>query len=198
MLSETLNERLGSYRIGEQVRGLRAAKGLGLAQLGEHSGLSAGMLSKIERGQVFPTLPTLMRIAMVFGVGLDHFFAEGEVKPVLTVVRRKDRLRLPSPPSGPAAVYFESLDYPVTDRRLQSYLAEFPPDGPATAPHRHRGVETIYVVAGCLEIGIHGATHRLATGDSIYFDADFEHVYRCDGDAPCRAVVVVSAEPAPG
>ncbi|SPH18583.1 HTH-type transcriptional regulator SutR [Defluviimonas aquaemixtae] len=196
MLSETLNERLGSYRIGQQIRELRAAKGLGLAQLGKHSGLSAGMLSKIERGQVFPTLPTLMRIAMVFGVGLDHFFTDGEVKPVLAVVRRAERLRLPSPPSGRAAVYFESLDYPVTDRLLQSYLAEFPSHGPATDPHQHKGVETIYIIAGCLGVEIHGTTHRLETGDSMYFEADFEHSYICMGDETCRAVVVVSGEPA--
>ena len=48
-------------------------KKLGLAQLGEHTGLSPALLSKIERGNLFPTLPTLLRIAMVFGVGLEHF-----------------------------------------------------------------------------------------------------------------------------
>ena len=43
---------------------------MGLAQLGKHTGLSPGLLSKIERGQLFPTLPTLLRIALVFGEGL--------------------------------------------------------------------------------------------------------------------------------
>ena len=71
MLSEALSEGLQSYRIGPKIRALRSEKSLALAQLGDHTGLSAGMLSKIERGQVVPTLPTLMRIALVFGVGLD-------------------------------------------------------------------------------------------------------------------------------
>jgi transcriptional regulator with XRE-family HTH domain len=66
MISETLAEGLAEYRIGRKIRALRQAKKLGLVQLGEHSGLSPGMLSKIERGQVVPTLPTLLRIAMVF------------------------------------------------------------------------------------------------------------------------------------
>ena len=43
-------------------------------QLGEHTGLSAGLLSKIKRGQLIPTLPTLLKIAQVFGVGLENFF----------------------------------------------------------------------------------------------------------------------------
>jgi transcriptional regulator with XRE-family HTH domain len=47
---------------------------MGLVELGKHTGLSAAMLSKLERGKLFPTLPTLLRIALVFGVGLEYFF----------------------------------------------------------------------------------------------------------------------------
>jgi len=76
MLSDTLTEGLKRYEIGPKIRALRVKKKLGLAQLGEHTGLSPALLSKIERGNLFPTLPTLLRIAMVFGVGLEHFFVE--------------------------------------------------------------------------------------------------------------------------
>ena len=78
MLSDTLANGLEAYRIGPKIRELRRRKSMGLVHLGEHTGLSSGMLSKIERGQLFPTLPTLLRIALVFGVGLDHFFVEAE------------------------------------------------------------------------------------------------------------------------
>ena len=77
MLSETLTAGLERYRIGPKVRALRLRKKLGLVQLGQHTGLSPAMLSKIERGQLFPTLPTLLRIALLFGVGLEHFFVDG-------------------------------------------------------------------------------------------------------------------------
>jgi transcriptional regulator with XRE-family HTH domain len=46
--------------------------------LGKHTSLSAAMLSKLERGKLFPTLPTLIRIALVFGVGLEYFFTVKE------------------------------------------------------------------------------------------------------------------------
>ena len=65
--AETLTAGLERYRIGAKVHALRLKKKLGLVQLGEHTGLSPAMLSKIERGQLFPTLPTLLRIALVFG-----------------------------------------------------------------------------------------------------------------------------------
>ncbi|MCU9848263.1 XRE family transcriptional regulator [Defluviimonas sp. WL0024] len=194
MLSETLNDRLEAYRIGQKVRGLRTAKGLGLEQLGDHSGLSAGMLSRIERGQLFPTLPTLMRIALVFGVGLEHFFAEGEVVPIVEIVRKKERIRLPNTPSGEPTFHFESLDFPVTDRRMEAYLAEFPPGAPASAPHSHAGVEIVYVMSGSLGIDIHGKRRQLDAGDSIYFESEFDHSYVCLGDEPCRALTTVTSE----
>jgi transcriptional regulator with XRE-family HTH domain len=89
---------LETYGIGPRIRGLRTKKGLSLVQLGEHTGLSAGLLSKIERSQLIPTLPTLLRVAQVFGVGLEHFFVDSGEQPAVTVVRKKDRLRLPERP----------------------------------------------------------------------------------------------------
>ena len=70
-VNATISDGLGRYSIGEKLRTLRLRKGLGLVELGKHTGLSAALLSKLERGKLFPTLPTLLRIAMVFGVGLD-------------------------------------------------------------------------------------------------------------------------------
>ena len=191
MMSDTLSEGLENYRIGPKLRALRNAKGLGLAQLGDHTGLSAGMLSKLERGQVFPTLPTLLRIALVFGVGLDHFFADGASKPVLEVVRARDRISLPNEPKGASAFFFESLDFPVSDRKLEAYLARFPAGAAPSEPHTHHGVELIYVIQGALSLQIHGREERLETGDSIYFDAGFEHTYRAAGPEGCEAMVVV-------
>ena len=70
---DTISANLGRYQIGAKVRALRLKKNLGLVQLGAHTGLSSGMLSRIERDQLVPTLQTLVRIALVFGVGLEHF-----------------------------------------------------------------------------------------------------------------------------
>lgn len=50
------------------MRGLRLKKSMGLVQLGKHTGLSPAMLSKLENGRLVPTIPTLLRIAMVFSV----------------------------------------------------------------------------------------------------------------------------------
>src|SRR6186997_942316 len=116
MLSDTLTAGLEQYRIGPKIRTLRLKKKMGLVELGKHTGLSPAMLSKIERGQLFPTLPTLLRIALVFSVGLDFFFSGSREKPVLGVVRRGDRIRFRERPEARDIAYeFESLDYPATE-----------------------------------------------------------------------------------
>ncbi len=193
MVSELLSAEIGAYRIGEKVRDLRKRKRLGLVQLGEHSGLSPGLLSKIERGQIVPTLPTLMRIALVFGVGLEHFFVETEERPAVAVVRKADRLRLPDRAGAETPAYlFESLDFPALGRKMEAFLAEFPSGAAASEPHRHRGAEFIYVMAGTLVLTVRETAVVLEAGDASYFDADVPHSYRQDGEASCTAIVVVS------
>ena len=193
MLSDTLSDGLASYRIGPKIRALRLKKDLGLVQLGEHTGISSGMLSKIERGQLFPTLPTLLKIALVFGVGLDHFFVDDSEAPIVSVVRKKDRLRLPDRPGDTSPSYFfESLDFPVTDRKMEAYYAEFEAPTEATEPHAHDGAEVIYVIKGELVVTIEGEETNLEEGDSIYFDSGHAHSYRRAGQTQCSAIVVVT------
>src|SRR6187455_1539312 len=122
MLSSTLQRGLSEYGIGERLRTLRLKKKMGLVELGKHTGLSPAMLSKIERGRLFPTLPTLLRIALVFSVGLEFFFAGARDKPVIALARKADRVRLPERAGSRQVAYrFESLDYPATERRFNSY-----------------------------------------------------------------------------
>ena len=190
MLSKTLTSGLEIYHIGQKIRALRLNKALGLAQLGEHAGLSPGMLSKIERGQLFPTL---LKIAMVFGVGLEHFFLGHSDKPYIAVVRKKDRLRLPDRPEHNFPSYFfESLDFPVTDRKIDTYYAEFEAQSVPTEPHQHVGAETIYVIKGQLVVRIESQDTTLCEGDSMYFDSGFPYSYWRHGRAACSAIVVVA------
>jgi transcriptional regulator with XRE-family HTH domain len=195
MLSKTLQEGLGSYAIGPKVRALRLKKKIGLVGLGQHTGLSPALLSKIERGRLFPTLPTLLRIALVFGVGLDFFFTGARDKPVVVVVRKEERVQLPERPgAGDVAFRFESLDYPATERRFNCYYAEFLPVAvDRLRPHAHPGIEFIYTIQGVLSVHMNGDEHALRPGDSMYFDSSVSHSYRRSGGRSCGAVVVTAA-----
>jgi transcriptional regulator with XRE-family HTH domain len=194
MLSKTLQEGLSDYGIGDKLRTLRLKKKMGLVELGKHTGLSPGLLSKIERGLMFPTLPTLLRIALVFGVGLEFFFAGARDKPLVAVVRKGDRVQLPDRPGAREVAYrFESLDYAATERRFNCYYAEFFPVAPdRLRPHDHPGVEFIYAIQGTLSVHVGGEEHALEAGDSLYFDATIPHAYRRSSGRSCSAIVVTA------
>ncbi|MBA3916002.1 MAG: helix-turn-helix transcriptional regulator, partial [Acidobacteriales bacterium] len=98
MLNKIIIDGLKPYGLGEKLRALRLRKSMGLVELGKHTGLSPAMISKLERGKLFPTLPTLLRIALVFGVGLDYFFTDERKRHVVAIVRRDERLRFPEIP----------------------------------------------------------------------------------------------------
>lgn len=192
MLSDTLTKGLRQYSVGEKLRALRLKKKIGLVELGRHTGLSAAMLSKVERGKLFPTLPTLLRIALVFSVGLEYFFSDDRKRHVIGIVRRADRQRFPERPDGrDVSFYFEPLDFAAVERRLNAYYAEFEPLQPGKArPHHHPGVEFLSVLHGKLELRIRTEDHILESGDSIYFDASLPHSYRRVSRKPCAAIVI--------
>jgi len=195
MPSATLQAGLEGYAIGPKARALRLKKKMGLVELGRHTGLSPAMLSKIERGQLFPTLPTLLRIALVFSVGLDYFFVRTREKPAVGVVRGRDRLRFPERQGARDAAYqFESLDFTATDRRLNSYFAEFLPvaDG-RQRPHQHEGGEFIYVLSGTLGLRIDVHEHLLEANDSLYFDSNVPPASRRAAGRSCSAIIVTPA-----
>ena len=192
MSSPTLTRGLRSYAIGGKLRALRLRKKMRLVELARHTGLSAAMLSKLERGQLFPTLPTLLRIALVFGVGLDHFFSAGTPQRALGVVRQRDRTRFAERLGGRDIQWeFECLDFAATERRLNAYWVHFSRlDKPKS--HQHDGGEFVYVLKGALVIQVAGESHELQAKDSIYFDSSQPHTYTSAGDAGCEAVVVTA------
>jgi transcriptional regulator with XRE-family HTH domain len=194
MVSQHLKETLDKYHVGDKLKHLRLRRKMGLVELSRHTGLSPALLSKLEHGKLYPTLPTLSRIALVFSVGLDHFFGDEKGRHTFAITRKKDRLRFPEAPSlDEVAFDFESLDYLATDRKFNAYLADFreiPPD--KVRQHQHAGVEFIYVLKGRLALKVGSDFEYIDAGDSLYFDSQLPHGYSRSGSKPCSALVVTA------
>jgi len=190
-VSATIIDGLKPYSLGEKLRALRLKKSMGLVELSRHTGLSAAMLSKLERDKLVPTLPTLLRIALVFSVWLDYFFIDQKKRRVLAIVRKSERLKFPER-EGPGSTYiFESLDFKATERKLNAYYAEFEQTtADKVRPHQHVGIEFLFLSRGKLELNIGGEAHTLEEGDSIYFDSGVRHSYLRVGRQPCSALIV--------
>lgn len=194
MANTTIDEGLRPYQIGPKLRALRLKKSMGLVELGKHTGLSAALLSKLERDKLYPTLPTLLRIAMVFSVGLDYFFTDERKRHVVSVVRKQERIRLPERPgSSEVAYYFESLDFKSNERKTSAYLADFeqvPPE--KLRPHQHPGMEFLHLLKGKLGLKIGLDNYELEAGDSVYFDPTVDHTYSRLSKTACQAMIVTA------
>lgn len=191
---KTIKRVLSSYEIGTKLRNLRLKRKIALVDLGKHTGLSASMLSQLENGKLVPTLPTLARIAMVFDVGLEHFFNERRREKLFSIVRADERMKFPDRPgSEQPDFWFECLAFTAHDKSLQAYLAEFPKRGEEQIhEHRHDGSEFLHIVDGSISIRYANEEYVLNSGDSVYFDSSELHSYRGLADNPTRAIVVTT------
>lgn len=193
-IPDSLRTELAQYLIGQKLRALRLRRSMGLTQLGQRTGLSPALLSKIENGKLVPTIPTLLRIATVFDVTLDHFFQNEHRRRIISITRKQERdqgaeRRL----SSQDGYDLTRLDLGAGERKFQPYLAEFcasPPEN--VRPHVHQGFEFLHVLSGTLQLTIGSDSNVLRPGDSVYFDSNLRHAYRNLGQGPCVAFMVLA------
>jgi mannose-6-phosphate isomerase-like protein (cupin superfamily) len=126
-------------------------------------------------------------------VGLEYFFRE-EKKNAVTLIRRSERQRFPDKPAtSDISYFFESLDFAATEKKINSYYADFQPIQPEKARiHFHPGVEFLYLIDGELAIKIGNEEYQMEGGDSVYFDSSVPHSYRRTGKKSCNAIVVTA------
>jgi transcriptional regulator with XRE-family HTH domain len=180
--------------IGPRVRALRDAMGLSLRDLAERSGVSAPMLSQVERGETSPTLQVAARIAAGLELRLSQLLRLDEGGSV-TVVRSRERRQ------GPARVKghrYEVLTAPLPGQRAELsrhvLAAGAATGGPGDTPMHEAGSrETALVESGRIVLHCDGAPHELATGDCVTFDADLPHHFENPGPGEATFLAIVSA-----
>jgi transcriptional regulator with XRE-family HTH domain len=177
---------------GPRVRALRDAMGLSLRDLAERSGVSAPMLSQVERGETSPTLSVAAKIADGLDLTLSQLLRLDESSHA--VVTREGRRRRYS--NG--GHQYEELTPPLPGQRadvsLHTLESEATTGGPGDPPiHEPGSRETAVVLDGELTLVIDGAIHELGTGDSVTFDADLPHHFENHGTQETRFLAVVAA-----
>jgi transcriptional regulator with XRE-family HTH domain len=180
--------------IGPRVRALREAMGLSLRDLAQRSGVSAPMLSQVERGDTSPTLVTAGRIAAGLELTLSQLLRLDEGGSVSIV--RADEVR---PGAGRAAGHAsEVLTPPLPGQRAELSRHRLTPGaatgGPDDPPlHEPGSREIAHVEDGVVVLVIDGERHELRAGDTVTFDADLPHHFENPGDEEACFLAVVSA-----
>jgi transcriptional regulator with XRE-family HTH domain len=180
--------------LGPRVRALREAMGLSLRDLAVRSGVSAPMLSQVERGETSPTLQVAARIATGLELRLSQLLRLDEDGAV-SVVRRSERRQGSVRGRGHR---YEILTPPLPGQRAElsrhTLAAGAVTGGPGDPPmHEPGSRETALVQEGVVLLVIDGAAHELRDGDCVTFDADLPHHFENPGPEPAVLLAVVSA-----
>lgn len=178
--------------VGPRIRALREAMSLSLRDLADRSGVSAQMLSQVERGETSPTLAVAAKIAAGLELTLSQLLRldEGRHVAISRATERRESRR--------GGHRIEELTPPLPGQRADVSLHLLDPGattGGASDPPMHEpgSRETAVVLAGDLALVIEGERHELHEGDSVTFDADLPHHFENEGTEPTRFIAVIAA-----
>jgi transcriptional regulator with XRE-family HTH domain len=180
--------------LGPRVRALREGMDLSLRDLADRSGVSAPMLSQVERGETSPTLQVAAKIAAGLELRLSQLLRLDEAGAV-SVVRASERRKGPAGVDGHA---YEILTPPLPGQRAELSEHRLEPGaatgGPGDPPmHEPGSRETALVAWGTVTFACDGDRYELGPGDAVTFDADLPHHFENRGHDQATLLVVVSA-----
>ncbi len=161
--------------IGRQVREFRNQNHMTVVDLAKQTGLSPGMLSKVENGLTSPSLATLRALSNALNVPVTSFFRSYEEEREATFVRAGKGLTIERRGTR-AGHQYQLLGHSVGGRlKVEPYLVSLTEKSDVFPLFQHDGVEFIYMLEGEVVYRHGDKTYRLKTGDSLYFDSDAPH-----------------------
>lgn len=161
--------------IANHVRSRRQEIGLNVGQLAERSGLSKGMLSKIENAHTSPSLATIERLAAALDMpvtalfrGLaeerDAVFVKAGTGP--EIIRQGTR-------AGHTYQLLGSLRGPK--KKMEPLLVSLTESTEVFPVFQHQGSEMLYMLQGVMEYTCSRQRYKMEPGDTLQFEGDIPH-----------------------
>ncbi|MEQ8335255.1 helix-turn-helix domain-containing protein [Nisaea sp.] len=163
--------------IGREVREFRKALGITVADLATATGLSIGMLSKIENGAISPSLTTLQAVARALGVPITDLFKRFEEPRNAVFVKAGEGVQVERRGTRAGHQYnlLGYLEGNTSGVLVEPYVISLTEDSDIFPAFQHQGTELIYMLEGELLYRHGDETYRMLPGDSLFFDADAPH-----------------------
>jgi transcriptional regulator with XRE-family HTH domain len=170
-------EKVLEVAIGREVRAFRRQQNITVADLAALTGLSIGMLSKIENGNISPSLTTLQTLAHALSVPLTAFFRRYEEHRGAVHTRAGEGVDVEraGTRAGQHYTLLGHLGSNASGVVVEPYLITLSQESDTFPTFQHEGVEMIYMLEG--EVGYRhaDAIYALCPGDTLFFDADAPH-----------------------
>ncbi len=180
--------------IGREVRAFRHQTGITVAELSKRTGLSIGMLSKIENGNTSPSLSTLQSLAHALSVPLTSFFRRFE--DVHNAVHTKSGEGVEIERRGTRAGHqynlLGHLGSNSTGVQVEPYLITLTSDSDVFPTFQHEGIEMLYMLEGEVDYRHGSEVYPLKPGDTLFFDADAPHGPEVLVKLPARYLSIIS------
>ncbi len=192
-------EKVLEIAIGREVRSYRHKQNITVSDLAKSTGISIGMLSKIENGITSPSLATLQALATALGVPITSFFRGFEEERAVMHVEAGTGIEADRRGTRAGHQYnlLGHLGANSTGVMVEPYLITLSETSDAFPDFQHEGIEFIYVLEGEVEYR-HGAkTFHLKKGDSLFFDADAPHGPKTHIKLPTRYLSIISYPQSP-
>lgn len=167
--------------IGPKVHALRRERGMTLQQLAHVADVSTAAVHKVERGDMVPTITTLLKIAAALGVPVRHFVEDTEAAPAALHARFADA-------SGPVAV--TSAD----ERFRAAGTVSRVPTGDERAGLRRPGETLLVVLEGRLDMEVGDERYTVGAGESLHFSTHLDHRSSNPGDVSAEVLWVTVPE----
>lgn len=175
-------------KIGERIKIHRKQRGWALRALAQKSGLSANAISLIEREENSPTVSSLRRLALAFNVPISEFFQEDHNK-TCAYVKNGQGIRIQNKDAE-----LESLGFGLQIQHLEPFRMTIDPHTETFCDAiTHPGQEFVYCLGGQVEYNVEGKTYPLERGDSLLFNAEFNHSWRNNNSETATILLIFQA-----
>lgn len=190
----TAREKVLEVAIGREVRAFRRQREITVADLSASTGLSIGMLSKIENGNTSPSLTTLQTLANALAVPLTAFFRGFEE--TRAAVHTKSGEGVETERAGTRANHQYNLLGHIGANAsgviVEPYLITLSSEADVFPTFQHSGIETIYMLEGEVDYRHGDTVYPLKPGDTLFFDADAPHGPEALVTLPARYLSIIS------
>lgn len=187
-------EKVLEVAIGRELRTFRKQKDITVAELAQLTGLSIGMLSKIENGNTSPSLTTLQTLANALSVPLTSFFRRFEE--TREAVHTKAGQGVSIDREGTRANHQYNLLGHIGANGsgviVEPYLITLTAESDVFPAFQHGGIETIYMLEGEVDYRHGTQIYPLKPGDTLFFDADAPHGPEKLVHLPARYLSIIS------
>ncbi|EIE52067.1 MerR family transcriptional regulator [Salipiger aestuarii] len=189
-----LREKNLEVAIGRQVRDLRKRQRMTGSELAQQTGLSVGMLSKIENGVISPSLNTLQALANALRVPLVQLFSGFEEPRGAMHVKAGQGAEIER--AGTRAGHQYNLLGHIGSNNsgvvVEPYLITLDSASDRFPAFQHEGIELIYMLDGVIDYRHGDRLYLLEPGDSLLFDSDAPHGPEVLVDIPARYLSIIT------